>query len=189
MNCCLILHLLFPSFVSLDTYVMLTTKSLNEINLQVIVVNVFLLVILKGRMVWNFMILKSLIILYLGMFNFMRMNFLLLKPMFWPHLLHTLSPPTLIIWMLIFYISLLVILVVPTACTFTLLLILVMRLLVRYLLSNLRMGELPGSFPKCALVRPKCAEKTCVVLWDQFIVSMSSNRWFKGPGCYKGRWC
>jgi hypothetical protein len=38
------------------------------------------------------------------------------------------------------------------------------------------MGDLLGSFPGCARVRPNCAGKTCVGLWGQSIVSMSSYR-------------
>ena len=47
------------------------------------------------------------------------------------------------------------------------------------------MGDLLGSFPGCARVRPKCAGKTCVGLWGKSTVSMSSNRRSEGPGCYK----
>ena len=38
--------------------------------------------------------------------------------------------------------------------------------------SNLRMGDLLRSFPRCARVRPKCARKS-VDLWGQSTVSMS----------------
>ena len=46
------------------------------------------------------------------------------------------------------------------------------------------MGDLLGSFLRHAQVRPKCAEKTCVGLWGQSTVSMSSHRWSLGSGCY-----
>ena len=35
----------------------------------------------------------------------------------------------------------------------------------------------------------KCAEKTCVGLWGQFIVSMSSHRLYEGPKCIKDIVC
>ena len=46
------------------------------------------------------------------------------------------------------------------------------------------MGDLLGSFSGCARVRPKCAGKTCVGLWGQSTVSMSSHQQSEGPGCY-----
>ena len=46
------------------------------------------------------------------------------------------------------------------------------------------MGDLLGSFPGRARVRPKCAGKTCVDLWGQSTISMSSHRWSVGLGCY-----
>ena len=46
------------------------------------------------------------------------------------------------------------------------------------------MGDLLGSVPGCARVRPKCAGKTCVGLWGQSTVSMSSHQRSERPGCY-----
>ena len=46
------------------------------------------------------------------------------------------------------------------------------------------MGDLLGSVPGYARVRPKCAGKTCVGLWGQSTVPMSSHQWSEGPGCY-----
>ena len=48
------------------------------------------------------------------------------------------------------------------------------------------MGDLLGSFPKCARVRPKCARKTYVGLWGQSSVSIGRQRRTEGPECYKG---
>ena len=47
------------------------------------------------------------------------------------------------------------------------------------------MGDLLGSFPRSARVRPKCAEKTCVSLWSQSTVSIGRHRQSEGSGCYK----
>ena len=46
------------------------------------------------------------------------------------------------------------------------------------------MGDLLKSFPGRTRVKPKSTGKTCVSLWGQFIVFMSSHRWSVGPGCY-----
>ena len=47
------------------------------------------------------------------------------------------------------------------------------------------MGDLLGSFLGRTRMRSKCAEKTCVGLWSQSPVSMSSHRLSDGPRCYK----
>ena len=52
--------------------------------------------------------------------------------------------------------------------------------------SNLRIGDLLGSYPRCARVKSKCAGKTCIGLWGQSTISMSSHRRSVGPGCYNG---
>ena len=44
------------------------------------------------------------------------------------------------------------------------------------------MGDLLGSFPRCVRVRPKYAEKTCIGLWGQSTIFMSSHQRSGGLG-------
>ena len=46
------------------------------------------------------------------------------------------------------------------------------------------MGDLMGSFPSRARVRPKCVGTTCVGLWGQSKVSLSNHWRSKGSSCY-----
>ena len=46
------------------------------------------------------------------------------------------------------------------------------------------MDDILGSFSRCARMKPKCAEKTCVGLWGQSTVSLGSHQHSDGPRCY-----